>query len=78
MTGPKVGFFSGFHAVDAILQDPPKWTIQINDTDPVFYYCSAPGSCTEWVTTTCLQGVELMNITAGRWLESSIQTQLLP
>ncbi|KAL9114540.1 MAG: hypothetical protein Q9227_001621 [Pyrenula ochraceoflavens] len=41
----KIGFFSGFHPVDTILPDPPKWTLTINDTDPVFYYCSAPGSC---------------------------------
>ena len=41
----KVGFFSGFKPVDAILSDPPKYTIRINDTSPVFYYCSAPGSC---------------------------------
>lgn len=47
LTGPKVGFFSGFHVVDAILEEPPKWTLQINDTDPVFYYCSATGSCME-------------------------------
>jgi plastocyanin len=45
MTGPKVGFFSGFMPVDAILSDPPKWTVRINDTDPIFYYCSALGSC---------------------------------
>lgn len=41
----KVGFFSGFFPLDAILDDPPKWRIRINDTDPIFYYCSAPGSC---------------------------------
>ncbi|OAP58447.1 hypothetical protein AYL99_07537 [Fonsecaea erecta] len=46
LTGPdRVGFFSGFYPVDAILGDPPKWTLLINDTDPVFYYCGAPGSC---------------------------------
>lgn len=41
----KVGFFSGFQPVDAILDDPPKFSVRINDSDPVFYYCSAPGSC---------------------------------
>ena len=39
------GFSSGFYPVDAILKDPPVWEIEINDTDPIFYYCSAPGSC---------------------------------
>ncbi|KAJ9640111.1 hypothetical protein H2199_006345 [Coniosporium tulheliwenetii] len=41
----KVGFFSGFRPVDAFLDDPPTWNLRINDTDPIFYYCSAPGSC---------------------------------
>ncbi|KAJ9611225.1 hypothetical protein H2200_004408 [Cladophialophora chaetospira] len=46
MTGiGKVGFFSGFQPVDAILTNPPKWTLQINDSDPIFYYCGAPNSC---------------------------------
>ena len=41
----KVGFFSGMRTVDAILDDPPTWTVLVNDTDPIFFYCSAPGSC---------------------------------
>jgi len=43
--GTTPGFFSGFYPVDVILDDPPKWRMQINDTDPIFFYCSAPGSC---------------------------------
>ncbi|KAF2710145.1 hypothetical protein K504DRAFT_342636, partial [Pleomassaria siparia CBS 279.74] len=46
MTGlGKIGFFTGFHPVDAILSEPPKWSVIINDTDPIFFYCSATGSC---------------------------------
>ncbi|KAF2795912.1 hypothetical protein K505DRAFT_416167 [Melanomma pulvis-pyrius CBS 109.77] len=46
MTGrDKIGFFSGFKAVDAFLSNPPKYLLKINDTDPIFFYCSAPGSC---------------------------------
>lgn len=41
----KIGFTSGFQPVDAILTEPPRWTILINDTDPIFYYCGAPNSC---------------------------------
>lgn len=41
----KVGFTSGFQPVDAVLSDPPKWSVRINDSDPIFYYCSAPASC---------------------------------
>ena len=27
-------------------RQPPTFSIRINDTDPIFYYCSAPGACT--------------------------------
>ena len=48
MTGVgKIGFFSGFHPVDAFLDDPPKWSIRINDTSPIFFYCSGPIACIE-------------------------------
>jgi hypothetical protein len=41
----KVGFFSGFQPVTAILDNPPSWSLKINDSDPILFYCSAPGSC---------------------------------
>ncbi|KAF2187405.1 hypothetical protein K469DRAFT_569532 [Zopfia rhizophila CBS 207.26] len=44
----KVGFYSGFYPVDAILSEPPKWKVKINDTNPIFFYCSAKGSCIDW------------------------------
>ncbi|KAK3209569.1 hypothetical protein GRF29_69g2210326 [Pseudopithomyces chartarum] len=47
MTGPnKTGFYSGFHAVDAVLSSPLTFSLLINDTAPTFFYCSAPFSCT--------------------------------
>ncbi|KAK7534050.1 uncharacterized protein J3D65DRAFT_700665 [Phyllosticta citribraziliensis] len=46
MTGVgKAGFYSGFRPVDAILNDPPIFRVRVNDTLPIFFYCSAPGSC---------------------------------
>ncbi|KAF2002362.1 hypothetical protein P154DRAFT_574306 [Amniculicola lignicola CBS 123094] len=49
MTGAdKKGFFTGFNAVDKFLDDPPKYQLLINDTSPIFFYCSAPGSCIDW------------------------------
>ncbi|KAH7072374.1 hypothetical protein FB567DRAFT_201402 [Paraphoma chrysanthemicola] len=46
MTGSsKVGFFSGFNPVNKVVDNPPKYSIRINNTDPIFFYCSAPGSC---------------------------------
>lgn len=46
MTGPhKTGFFSGFHYVPSVTEEPPLWNLTINDTSPIFFYCSAVGSC---------------------------------
>jgi plastocyanin len=48
MVPGKQGFFSGFKPVDAILSSPPTYQVKINDTEPIFFYCSAPGSCIDW------------------------------
>lgn len=73
LTVPKAeGFFSGFQPVDAILDDPPKWTLRINDTDPVFFYCGAPGSCIDF------QMVGVINPVggSGNLLTRSLHTDL--
>ncbi|TPX16417.1 uncharacterized protein E0L32_003711 [Thyridium curvatum] len=41
------GFFSGFQNPHVYSGDGPKFRVRVNDTDPIFYYCSAPGSCFE-------------------------------
>ena len=41
----KTGFFSGFKPVDSVLTSPPTYSIEIENTDPIFFYCSAVGSC---------------------------------
>ena len=57
MTGSnKQGFFAGFHPVDKVLDNPPKWSLKINDTEPIFFYCSAPGSC---ITYGMVGGINL-------------------
>ncbi|RYP72249.1 hypothetical protein DL770_007993 [Monosporascus sp. CRB-9-2] len=42
-------FFSG--AIEQPDNNPnplPTWTLRVNTTDPVFFYCSAPESCITW------------------------------
>ncbi|CZT03087.1 uncharacterized protein RCO7_06092 [Rhynchosporium graminicola] len=41
------GFWSDFRPVNVVLSDPPKFSVLINDTEPIFFYCSAPGACQE-------------------------------
>ncbi|KAI8219482.1 putative GPI-anchored cupredoxin [Colletotrichum sp. SAR 10_86] len=39
------GFYSGPEPVKAITNDMPRFRVRVNDTDPIFFYCGAPGSC---------------------------------
>lgn len=45
LTNTRPGFASPFHPVDAILDNPPTYTVRVNDTDPFFVYCSGPWAC---------------------------------
>ncbi|KAF2734022.1 hypothetical protein EJ04DRAFT_564591 [Polyplosphaeria fusca] len=40
----KTGFWSGVQYVDSV-QHMANWSLLINDTEPIFFYCAAPGSC---------------------------------
>ncbi|KAL0939203.1 extracellular serine-rich protein [Colletotrichum truncatum] len=41
----RAGFYSGPQPVKAITNDMPRYRVRVNDTDPIFFYCGAPGSC---------------------------------
>ncbi|KAK4545932.1 hypothetical protein LTR36_002496 [Oleoguttula mirabilis] len=39
------GFFSGFQPVANTSGPLPSWNLTVITTDPIWYYCGAPGSC---------------------------------
>ncbi|KAK4147686.1 uncharacterized protein C8A04DRAFT_33825 [Dichotomopilus funicola] len=41
----KPGFYSGIIAPQVIMNPPPSYSVRVNDTEPIFFYCAAPGSC---------------------------------
>lgn len=41
------GFWSGFHPINEVLSNPPLFSVIVNDTAPIFFYCSAPDACTK-------------------------------
>ncbi|KAF7924384.1 uncharacterized protein EAE98_007435 [Botrytis deweyae] len=43
----KIGFWSGFEPTAIVSNNPPIFNLRINDTEPIFFYCSAPGACQE-------------------------------
>ena len=58
-----MGFWSGFNPIALVLSNvssfrpqflmqandlkPPIWRLVVNDTEPIFFYCSSPGACLE-------------------------------
>lgn len=43
----KTGFFSGFFNSKEESNNPESWSITVNDTNPIYFYDSAPGLCLE-------------------------------
>ncbi|KAL2199199.1 hypothetical protein P885DRAFT_75614 [Corynascus similis CBS 632.67] len=41
----KPGFYTGIIAPQVISNDPPSYSVRVNDTEPIFFYCAAPASC---------------------------------
>ncbi|KAF2755637.1 hypothetical protein EJ05DRAFT_513122 [Pseudovirgaria hyperparasitica] len=79
MTGrSKVGFFSGFKEVDVILEDPPKWSILINDTQPIFFYCSAPDSCDKWTMVGVINPNSSVSLQRQKQLAGEAQFVMQP
>ncbi|KAF5023643.1 hypothetical protein F66182_4312 [Fusarium sp. NRRL 66182] len=44
----RTGFSSGTEKVEAITDDGPRYRVRVNDTDPIWFYCGAPGSCVRY------------------------------
>ncbi|KAI0379666.1 hypothetical protein F5Y04DRAFT_259567 [Hypomontagnella monticulosa] len=45
---PTQSFFSGPIQQDTLQTPIPTWDLKVNHTNPVFFYCSAPGSCIDY------------------------------
>ncbi|KAB5579978.1 hypothetical protein GE09DRAFT_421383 [Coniochaeta sp. 2T2.1] len=41
----RAGFFSGYIGPQIFTGDAPKFQVRVNDTKPIWIYCTAPGSC---------------------------------
>ncbi|KAF7564077.1 hypothetical protein G7046_g71 [Stylonectria norvegica] len=74
----RTGFSSDAQSVKAITDDGPRYRVRVNDTDPIFFYCGAPGSCTKYH----MMGVvnPSSNETLDQWLANAdgVDYQLTP
>ncbi|KAK1996238.1 extracellular serine-rich protein [Colletotrichum falcatum] len=72
------GFYSGNESVKAITNDMPRFRVLVNDTDPIFFYCGAPGSCYKEKMIGVIN--ENSNQTLAQQLEAALTltTQIIP
>ncbi|RSL38524.1 hypothetical protein CEP53_014801 [Fusarium sp. AF-6] len=72
------GFSSGEQKVQAITDDAPRFRVRVNDTDPIFFYCGASGSCVKWHMMGVVNPSK--NETLDMWLEKAkdVDYQLRP
>lgn len=74
----KVGFDSGFLPVDAILEDPPVFRLLVNDSNPIFYYCGAEGSCINWQMVGVINPNSSTSLQAQKQAAEDSSFMLLP
>ncbi|KAL9075643.1 MAG: hypothetical protein Q9161_001394 [Pseudevernia consocians] len=90
----KVGFWSGFFPLDKILpnvsdtpggpnclaevQQPPTWNLTINDTEPIFLYCAAPGSCINYQMVAVINPNDSVSLATQKEDASNAQYMLAP
>ncbi|KAK4984865.1 hypothetical protein LTR50_006336 [Elasticomyces elasticus] len=76
-----VGFFSKFQPINSVLSDAslmPTWNLTINDTNPVFFYCTAPGSCINFGMVGVINPNVTQSITTQQSLAKSSDYMLQP
>ncbi|KAI1759020.1 hypothetical protein GGR53DRAFT_184251 [Hypoxylon sp. FL1150] len=75
---PVQSFFSGAVEQDT-LQDPkPTWDLLVNDTDPVFFYCSAPDSCLKWGMVGVINPNDTFTLAIQKEFQENSTFQLSP
>ncbi|PCD30762.1 hypothetical protein AU210_010435 [Fusarium oxysporum f. sp. radicis-cucumerinum] len=72
------GFSSGTQKVQAITDDGPRYRVRVNNTDPFFFYCGAPESCSKWKMMGVVNPSK--NETIEGWLKNAedVDMQLRP
>lgn len=57
---------------------PPTWNLTINDTQPIFYYCGAKGSCIDWGMVGVINANASTSISTQIALAREASYQLIP
>ncbi|KAK4175117.1 hypothetical protein QBC36DRAFT_355544 [Triangularia setosa] len=78
VNGNTEGFWTGVFNPQAILNPPPSYEVRVNDTKPIFFYCAAPNSCTDWQMIGVINPNSTATFDAQLALASQAKLQLEP
>ncbi|KAK4199110.1 hypothetical protein QBC40DRAFT_282525 [Triangularia verruculosa] len=78
VNGNTGGFWTGVFNPQAILNPPPSYEVRVNDTKPIFFYCAAPTSCTDWQMIGVINPNSTATFDAQLALASQAKLQLEP
>ncbi|KAI0835642.1 hypothetical protein F5Y06DRAFT_305850 [Hypoxylon sp. FL0890] len=75
---PTQSFFSGPIEQDSLQSPIPSWDLKVNNTDPVFFYCSAPDSCIKWKMVGVINPNETFTLDIQKEFVANSTFQLSP
>jgi len=64
-------------AVNCLCQ-PPSYEVRVNDTEPIFYYCAAPSSCTDYQMIGVINPNSTQTFDAQLGFAKQAERQLVP
>ncbi|KAK1755367.1 hypothetical protein QBC47DRAFT_214851 [Echria macrotheca] len=76
--GNKEGFWTGVFTPQVITNPPPHYDVRVNDTNTIFFYCGAPGSCIQYGMVGVINPTAEKNLTYQKALALNSTLQLVP
>jgi len=78
----KTGFYSGPDISPTTIKDDveemPKFDLKINNSDPLFFYCGATGSCIQYQMIGVINPLEHISLNIQRAFAENTTRQLIP
>ncbi|KAK0731085.1 hypothetical protein B0H67DRAFT_548906 [Lasiosphaeris hirsuta] len=74
----KKGFWSGVFSPQTIQNPPPHYDVVVNDTEPIFFYCGAPASCTDYGMVGVINANKDQTLAVQKEFAKNATLQLVP
>ncbi|KAK0656703.1 hypothetical protein B0T16DRAFT_452244 [Cercophora newfieldiana] len=74
----KKGFWTGIFSPQVITVPAPHYDVLVNDTEPIFFYCGAPGSCNQYSMVGVVNPTKEMTLETQKEFAANSSLQLVP